>query len=81
MVWFTYWADGTVTNNPLVVRLLQAKAALSGHDGQAIIAISTPFDVSVDDARARLDRALSFLGPVPAALYSAGEPAKDQRAS
>jgi exosortase A len=81
LVWFTYWADGTITNNPLIVRLLQAKAALSGHEGQAIIAISTPLDVSADEARTRLNTALSFLGPVPAALRSAATgSANDQRA-
>ena len=52
LVWFTYWADGTVTNNPLFVRLLQAKAALGGHEGQAIIAVSTPLDGPVDEAPA-----------------------------
>jgi exosortase A len=81
LVWFTYWADGTVTNNPLVVRLLQAKSALSGHEGQAIIAVSTPLDVPSDEARARLSAALSSLGPVSAALRKAAAgPTNDQRA-
>jgi exosortase A len=71
LVWFTYWADGTITNNPLVVRLLQAKGALSGHEGQAVVAISTPLDVPVDEARARLNKALSTLGPLSVALGSA----------
>ena len=81
LVWFTYWADGTITNNPLLVRLLQAKGALSGHEGQAVIAVSTPLDVPVDDARTRLSKALSFLGPLSTALHSAAMgPTKDTRA-
>jgi hypothetical protein len=81
LVWFTYWADGTITNNPLLVRLLQAKGALSGHEGQAVIAVSTPLDVPVDDARTRLSKALSFLGPLSTALPSAATgPTKDPRA-
>jgi exosortase A len=82
LVWFTYWADGTITNNPLLVRLLQAKAALSGHEGQAVIVVSTPLDVPVDEARSRLGVALSFLGSVSAALRDAETgPHENQRAS
>jgi exosortase A len=81
LVWFTYWADGTTTNNPLVVRLLQAKGALSGHEGQAVVAISTPLDVPLDEARARLSTALSTLGSLSAALRSAAaEPPEGLRA-
>ena len=80
LVWFTYWADGTITNNPLVVRLQQAKGALRGREGQAVVAISTPLDVPVDEARARLSNALSTLGPLSAALRSAATGAtNDQR--
>ena len=81
LVWFTYWADGSFTNKPLLVRLLQAKAALDGHDGQAVIALSTPLDVSLDEARSRLGNALTSLGPIPAALGKAQtENPKNQRA-
>lgn len=80
LVWFTYWTDGTITNNPMIVRLLQAEGALWGREGQAVVAISTPLDVPVDEARARMSNALSTLGPLSAALRSAATRAtKDQR--
>ncbi len=68
LVWSTYWAGGTITNNQLLVRVLEAKAALSGHGAQAIIAISTPLDDSVEVVRERLRRSLSSLGPISRAL-------------
>lgn len=68
LVWFTYWSDGTITNNPLIVRLLEAKAAFGGRGAQAVIAVSTPLDDTTDEARQRLATAVSALGPVPAAL-------------
>jgi exosortase A len=68
LVWSTYWVGGTITANQLVVRFLEARAALSGHGGQAVVAISTPLDDSIDVARARLTSSLSLLGPVSGAL-------------
>ena len=71
LVWFTYWADGTITNNSLAVRLLEAKAAFNGHGGQAIITVSTRLDDTADVARTRLRAALSSLGSISAALHTA----------
>jgi len=68
LVWFTFWAGGTITNNAILVRLLEARAALSGHGGQAIIAVSTPVDDSMDIVRNRLNTSLTSLGPVSSAL-------------
>ncbi len=68
LVWFTYWVGGDVTDNPLLVRLLEAKAALSGNGGQAVVAISTPFDDSIEAVRGRLRASLALLGPVSQAL-------------
>lgn len=69
LVWYIYWAGGAVTNNPLLVRFLEAKAALSGHGGQAIIAVSTPLNDAPETVRARLRAAFSSLGPVSQALH------------
>jgi exosortase A len=74
LVWFTYWIDGTVSDNQLLVRLLEARAALSGREGQAIIAISTPLDDSIEVVRARLRNSLSLLGPVYPALHGVEPP-------
>jgi EpsI family protein len=74
LVWFTYWVDGTLTDNQLLVRLLEARAALSGHGGQAVIAISTPLDESAEVGRARLSASLSLLSPVSQALHGVERP-------
>ena len=68
VVWFTYWSDGTITNNPMIVRLLEAKAAFGGRGAQAIIAVSTPLNDSTEKARLRLAAALISLGSIPGAL-------------
>ena len=68
VIWSVYWADDTITNNPLRVRLLAAKAALIGREGQAVIALSTPFDDSLDVVRARLNGALVSLRSVSQSL-------------
>lgn len=39
LVWFTYWVDGTFTDNELLVRMLEVEAALSGHGGR----LSSPY--------------------------------------
>jgi exosortase A len=80
LVWFTYWVGGTVTDNQLLVRFLEARAALSGHGGQAIIAISTPLDDSIEVVRGRLRTSLSPLAPVVRALHGV-EPASVKKAS
>ena len=74
LVWSAYWVDGTFTNNALFVRLLEARAALSGHGGQAIIAISSPLDDSVEVVRRRLKTSLASLGPVSPVLHEVEAP-------
>jgi EpsI family protein len=73
LVWFTYWANGALTNNSLAVRLAQAEAALTGHEGQAVIVLSTPLDIPVDEARAHLSTALGSLEPVFSSLRKAAD--------
>ena len=68
VIWSVYWAHGTITNNPLRVRLLAARAALIGQEGQAVIALSTPLDDSLDVVRARLSGALTSLRSVSQSL-------------
>lgn len=77
LVWFTYWTNGTVTNSSIAVRLAQAEAALGGHEGQAVIVVSTPLDVPIDEARERLSAALAAAGPVSASLRSAADEPSD----
>lgn len=68
LVWFTYWSGGSVTDNPLLVRLFTARAALGGGGGQAIIAVSSPLNDSVDAVRGRLKSSFALLGPVVESL-------------
>jgi exosortase A len=71
MIWSTYWVDGQFTTSLLKVKLRQAGAALKGHEGQAVLALSTPMEGAAEEARGRLSRTLAALGPLPARLDDA----------
>ena len=62
-IWLFYWVDGRFTADPLVAKLLEAKAKLLfGDQRAAIVAISTP----EEDGRANVDLVLrSFLEALP----------------
>jgi len=62
MIWSTFWVDGTFTASPLTVKLLQARGILEGHEGQALIAVSTAVSGTDDEARRSLTHALAALG-------------------
>jgi EpsI family protein len=68
MVWATYWVDGTFTTSLLKVKLLQARAAFGGHEGEAVVVVSTIVDGSDDVARRRLSNALLDLKDLPERL-------------
>lgn len=70
MVWAAYWINGRFTSSPLTVKLLQVPAALQGHEGQAIFALSTGIETTDDDARARLSEAIHALNDIPQRLNS-----------
>jgi len=71
VIWSVYWIDGQFTSNSLATKLLQVPAALSGHEGQAIVAVSTIVDTTDDDARRRLREALVALRDLPDRLSAA----------
>ena len=71
IVWSSYWVDGVFTTSLLRVKLLQAKSALVGHEGEAVIAVSTTLEESEETARQRLSNALVALGDLPDRLNSA----------
>jgi exosortase A len=71
MIWSTYWVDGQFTTSLLRVKLRQAGAALKGHEGQAVLALSTQMEGSLEEARGRLSRTLAALEPLPARLDDA----------
>jgi exosortase A len=62
-IWLFYWVDGTFTADPIIAKLLEAKAKLLfGDQRAAIVAISTP----KGDGRANVDLVLrSFLEALP----------------
>jgi len=72
VIWSTYWIDGHFTPSSFLTKLLQVPAALSGHEGQAIIAVSTIVDTNDNDARRRLRNALLALSDLPDRLSAAG---------
>jgi len=65
LVWSVYWIDGRFTASSFATKLLQVPAALSGHEGQAIIAVSTIVETTDKDARRRLRAALAALRDLP----------------
>ena len=71
IIWSSYWLDGQFTTSALKVKLLQLKGIATRNEGTALVAVSTPIDSTVDDARARLQTALSALGDLPNNLNAA----------
>jgi EpsI family protein len=74
LVWSTYWVDGKFTPSVLRVKLLQTKGVIEGHEGQAFVALSTPVNGPMEDARVRLNGALSSLGQLSGTLDRADTP-------
>jgi exosortase A len=72
VIWSTYWIDGRFTASSFETKLLQVPAALSGHEGQAIVAVSTIVDTTEKDARQRLRAALLALRDLPDRLSAVG---------
>ncbi|HKX65290.1 MAG TPA: exosortase A [Rhizomicrobium sp.] len=68
LIWSTYWVNGRFTTSMLKIRLLGAAAALQGHEGQAVIVLSTIMDTGPEEARKRLSAALPELNQLPARL-------------
>jgi EpsI family protein len=68
MIWSSYWVNGRFTTSLLKVKLRQAAAVLQGHEGQAVIALSTPMDATPEEARRQLSRALLELNQLPMRL-------------
>jgi EpsI family protein len=68
MIWSAYWVNGQFTTSLFKVKLLQAAAALQGHEGQAVIVLSTVMDTTPEEARRRLSRALLELDQLPMRL-------------
>jgi exosortase A len=75
MVWSSYWVDGRFTTSLLRVKLWQAGAALQGHEGQAVLVLSTQMEGTPQEARGRLSRTLSALDSLPVSLDAANRPA------
>jgi len=75
MIWSTYWVDGRFTTSLVRVKLWQAGAALKGHEGQAVLVLSTQMEGSLGDARRRLAHTLAALDQLPARLGDANRSA------
>jgi exosortase A len=79
MVWSSYWVDGRFATSLLKVKLWQSGAALRGHEGQAVLVISTQMEGTPQEARQRLSQALAALNQLPARLNQANRPAPGGR--
>jgi exosortase A len=75
LVWSTYWVDGRFVTSQFRIKLMQAGAALQGHEGQAVIAASTAVVGTLDEARYRLAQAFLYQDQLPARLMQANRPA------
>jgi len=58
------------------VKILQAAAALQGHEGQAVIVLSTLVDTAPEEARSRLSQGLLELNQLPTRLDQTNRQAK-----
>ncbi len=71
LIWSSYWVNGHFTTSLFKVKLLQSAAALQGREGQAVFALSTIVDGTVETARRRLARSLPELDQLSARLDQA----------
>jgi exosortase A len=76
VIWSSYWVDGRFTTSLVRVKLWQAAAALKGHEGQAVLILSTQMEGTLQEARMRLTRSLQALHQLPAHLDDANQPAQ-----
>lgn len=81
LVWSSYWIDGRFTRSGITVKLLQMKTAFSGNEAAAVVALSTPIEGSIDEARQSLREALAALDFLPSRLTEAGQPGNVRKAS
>jgi exosortase A len=72
IIWSTFWIDERFTSSSFATKLLQVPAALTGHEGQAIVAVSTIVTSNEGEARLRLRAALLALKDLPDRLAAAG---------
>ena len=81
LVWSFYWMDGIFTTSATSIKLLQLKTAFVGNPAGALIALSTPINGPVEDARFRLKEAISLISDLPSRLADAGRPLNSQTSS
>lgn len=79
LLWSTYWAGGRFTPSPFLVKLLQVAGALTGNEGQAVLALSTPIDSTPEQARARLMATVRHLGDLRSRLEEADRGSRSPR--
>jgi EpsI family protein len=73
LVFVWYWVDGRLTADPLVAKLLQAKAVLfGGVDAAAVLVASSPYDHDPMRARTIVGEALVALEPLDGFLRRLG---------
>jgi len=71
IVWWTYWTAGRFTASARVVKLEMFRNVFSRNGGAALLALSTPAEGDLGEARARLDRAFRVLAGIATRLQRA----------
>jgi EpsI family protein len=81
LLWSVYWMDGIFTTSATRIKLLQLKTAFVGNPAGALVALSTPIDGPVEDARVRLKEAISLISDLPSRLADAESPLNSRTSS
>jgi len=71
IVWWAYWTEGLFTTSPRLVKLEMFRNVFSRTGGAALMALSTPAEGNLGEARARLDRAFRALTGITGRLQRA----------
>ena len=73
IVWWSYWQSDRFTPSARVLKLESLRDVFSRGGGAALIALSTPAEGNLEEARRRLSRAFGALGAITTRLQKAAE--------
>ena len=74
LVWYWFWVDGEFTASPLIAKLLQARARLTGgNEAAAVIAVAANYEETPADAAAVLRSFMQSMAPFGQMLENIAE--------
>ncbi|GAA0540511.1 exosortase A [Rhizomicrobium palustre] len=68
LIWWSYVSGGDYTTSAFAVKLNRMRSAISGGEGAALLALSTPVEGDLDTARKRLKDVATTLSPIKARI-------------